>query len=247
MGKYSRVAKNAILGDGMLRINKTSAAITYISTDLSLLRHKEGLLRSEGIEVTVKKTQGSGYGGKKTIYVYTTTACEDVKKVADASIEDIIEDLTEEDIYLWYLDDGSWHKRRHTMHLYSNMLNEDQSNALIERIGVLYGIKPRLRIDRKKDGRKFYYLYFPRDLVCLIRPEIKEYIIENGIDTMMYKVGGIDYVDKVPTKTSEDRVREIRRLYEDSKKTPKEIADRFGYELSRVYRIIRYDSYKDVT
>lgn len=62
MGKYSRDAKNAILGDGMLRLNKDSAAITYISTDLKLLGHKERLLAKEGIDVTVKKTQASGYG-----------------------------------------------------------------------------------------------------------------------------------------------------------------------------------------
>lgn len=246
MEKYSRAAKNAILGDGMIRINKDTAAITYISTDLKLLAHKEKLLDLEGIEVTVKKTQASGYGGEKTIYVYSTTANEKVKEASDVGVEALIQDLTKEDIYLWYLDDGSWHINRNTMHLYSNMLDEEQSNSLIVKIGGMYGIEPRIRIDRKNDGRQFYYLYFPRDLVRLIRPEIKEYLTKNGIDTMMYKVGGVDYKESPITYTPVDQVKEIRKLYEEGEKSVKEIAEKYRFELSRVYRIVRYETYKDV-
>lgn len=231
----------------MLRLNKDSAAITYISTDLKLLEHKERLLAEEGISVTVKKTQESGYGGEKTIHVYSTTASRKVKEASDAGVEALIQDLTKEDIYLWYLDDGSWHIVRHTMHLYSNMLDLTQSKLLIQRIKALYGIEPRLCIDRKKDGRKFYYLYFPRDLVRIIRPEIEAYIVENNIESMFYKVGGVNYVDKPPANgTAEHVVKEIRRLSENEGKSVKEIAAIYGFELSRVYRIVRYETYKDV-
>lgn len=196
MAKYSRIAKNAILGDGMLRLNKYTAAITFISTDLKLLEYKEKLLAEEGLEVTVKKTQKSGYGGKKVIHVYSSSSNEKVKEASDVGVEALIQDLTKEDLYLWFLDDGSWHKTRNTMHLYSNMFNLEQSNMLIDRIAELYGIKPRLRIDRKKDGREFFYLYFPRELVKLFRPELKEYVMDAGITTMYYKFGGLDYEEK---------------------------------------------------
>lgn len=246
MEKYSRVAKNAILGDGMLRINKKTAAITYISTDLKLLAHKERLLTKEGISVTVKKTQESGYGGTKTIYVYSTTADERVKEAADAGVSELLQDLTKEDIFLWYLDDGSWHIDRHTMHLYSNELNDEHSNLLISRIEILFGIAPTLRVDRKKDGREFNYLYFPRDLVRIVRPEIKKYIIENGIDTMLYKIGGIDFEEKPRKELTNDQVRNIRLLHKEEGMSADKIAEKFGYHIERIKNILNRKTYKKV-
>lgn len=247
MEKYSRVAKNAILGDGILRVNKTTAAITYISTDLKLLAHKEMLLHSEGLEITVKKTQASGYGGTKTIHVYATTAGEKVKEASDVGVEALIQDLTKEDIYLWYLDDGSWHKHRHTMHLYSNELDNERSMLLIKRIEELYGIAPALRIDRKKDGRQFYYLYFPRDLVRIIRPEIEAYILDNGIDSMMYKVGGADYKDKEQSRSlTDNQVRTLRREYAQGELSVSKAAKKLNVSVGIIYAMLQGKSYKDV-
>src|SRR5690625_3785133 len=143
LGQLSKVVKNARLGDGMVNNSKTVASVKYISTDLSLLKYKEKLLEKEGVGITVKKTQESGYGGKKTIYVYLSESSPDFKRTADATVEELINDLTKEDLYLWYLDDGSWHINRRTMHLYSNSLDEVQTNLLIKRINKLYGIEPR--------------------------------------------------------------------------------------------------------
>lgn len=196
MERFSRMAKNAILGDGSVQKNKTTASIMYYSTDIKLLKHKEQLLKEEGIEVTKWGTQESGYGGKKKIYNLRTAGKETIKEASDVGIESLLNDLTKEDLYLWYLDDGSWHKNANTMHLYSNMLNEEQSNVLMDRIEELYDIRPRLNTDRKKDGRSFYYLYFPRELVKLFRPELKEYLMKFEIDSMYYKFGGLEYEEK---------------------------------------------------
>lgn len=196
MQRFSRMAKNAILGDGSVKDNKTTAVITYYSTDLKLLKHKVKLLKEEGIDIACWGTQKSGYGGTKKIYNLRAVASKTVKEASDVGIESLLQDLDKEDLYLWYLDDGSWHKNANTMHLYSNMLTEEQSNILIDRIEELYGIKARLNVDRKKDGRSFYYLYFPRELVKVFRPELKEYLIQHKIDTMYYKFGGMEYEEK---------------------------------------------------
>jgi hypothetical protein len=95
------------------------------------------------------------------------------------------------------MDDGSWHKTRNTMHLYSNMLNDAETDELITHIGDIYGIAPRARKDRKKDGRSFNYLYFPRDLVKRFRPEFKDYVMNYGLESMYYKFGGIDYKEAI--------------------------------------------------
>lgn len=230
----------------MIRVNKSTAAITYISTDLNLLKHKEMLLKKEGLKVTVKKTQESGYGGSKTIHVYSTTSNEKVKEAWDVGIESLIKDLTKEDIILWYLDDGSWHIVRHTMHLYSNELNKEQSNDLINQIKKLYGVAPVLRIDRKQDGRQFYYLYFPRELVRIIRPEIKKYILENGIDSMIYKVGGKDFEEKPRREFTDDQVRTLRDLHKNKRMSADELAKRFGYSKNRISNLLEYKTYKNV-
>jgi hypothetical protein len=132
-------------------------------------------------------------GGKKTIYKFATRVHERLTEVSNASIEEVIEDLDRFDLALWFMDDGSWHKNKYIMHLYSNMLNDSQTDLLIAKVESLYGIAPRKRIDRKKDGREFFYLYFGRDLVKRFRPEFKETVINLEIPSMFYKFGGLEY------------------------------------------------------
>lgn len=211
MRKYSRIAVNAKLGDGYFSKSK-NAAITFVSTDKALLEFKERMLISEGYEGFRWGTQKSGYGGTKTIYNLTTFVNEKATEVRDAEVETVITTLDKEDLILLYLDDGSWHKTRNTMHLYSNMLDEEQSNLLIRHIGSLYGVEPRLRIDRKKDGRQYYYLYFPRDLVKLFRPDVKRYLIDAELTSLYYKFGGLDYEESPSKELSESVVKKVREM-----------------------------------
>jgi len=243
---YSRIGKNARLGDGRINPSKYVASVTFYSTDEKLLKHKERLLAEEDLDITVRKTQESGYGGTKTIYVITSKSSEELLEVENAPINELIESLTKEDLYLWYLDDGSWHINRRTMHLYSNELNEEQSELLMDRIEELYGIKPRLRVDRKKDGRSFFYLYFPRDLVRIFRPEVEAYIKENGIDSMMYKVGGEGYKETGNNLLSDEEVLHIRSLYNGDRGEITTIAKRTGRGYDQVKRIVTGKSYRHV-
>jgi hypothetical protein len=193
VGRFSRVGKNARLGDGTIVKQVNNASVTFMSTDLEVLKVKQMMCFMEGMTHSEFGTQKSGYGGTKTIHKFSTRVHERLTEVSNVSIEEIINDLDRFDLFLWYMDDGSWHINRNTMHLYSNMLNESQTELLIAKIKELYGIAPRKRIDRKKDGRQFYYLYFPRDLVKLFRPEFKSTVIDLEVPTMFYKFGGLEY------------------------------------------------------
>jgi hypothetical protein len=194
---YSRIAKNAKLGDGCIVKQTKNASMMFMSTDLELLQLKRQLCVKEDIILGKLGTQKSGYGGTKTIHKFSTHVNKEITRVANASLSDLIISLNKEDLYLWYMDDGSWHKNRNTMHLYSNMLNDDETDELIAQIGDIYGIAPRPRKDRKKDGRSFNYLYFPRELVKRFRPEFKEYAMSYGLESMYYKFGGIDYREAI--------------------------------------------------
>ncbi|QVY62957.1 hypothetical protein [Cytobacillus gottheilii] len=194
--RFSRMAKNGKLGDGCIIKPYKNASMSFTSTDLNVINFKRKMCIEEGFTFGEIGTQKSGYGGTKTIYKFNTHVDERITQVADASYTDLIKTLDKEDLFLWYIDDGSWHKTRNTMHLYSNMLNDDETSELIAKIDEIYGIAPRARKDRKRDGRSFNYLYFPRDLVKLFRPEFKEYLIELKLESMYYKFGGLDYEEK---------------------------------------------------
>lgn len=191
------MAKNAKLGDGCIVRSVKNASLDFMTTDLTLLLLKKDMCEQENFVTSKIGTQKSGYGGTKPIYKFSTHVDEKITEVANASYSDLIADLDKEDLFLWFLDDGSWHKTRNTMHLYSNMLNDEETSNLISRIDEIYGIAPRPRKDRKKDGRSFNYLYFPRALVKKFRPEFKDYVISHGIESMYYKFGGLDYKEAV--------------------------------------------------
>lgn len=197
MSKFSRIAKNAALGDGCVRITHQNAHMSFMSTDLNILKFKKSMCDREGISSAEFGTQKSGYGGTKTIHNFRTRVNPLITDVAQATTTELIKSIDKEDLFLWYLDDGSWHKNQRLMHLYCNMLDDDELEVLIERIYQMYGIAPSPRKDRKKDGRSFNYLYFPRKLTVLVRPELKEWIQHNNLDSFLYKVGGEDYEDPI--------------------------------------------------
>lgn len=195
--KYSKIAKNAKLGDGCIVRSTKNASMAFMSTDLSLLLLKRHLCEQEDISFGDIGTQKSGYGGTKTIYKFSSRVNEEITRVANADLSELISTIDKQDLFLWFMDDGSWHKTRNTMHLYSNMLNDAETDGLITQIGDIYGIAPRARKDRKKDGRSFNYLYFPRELVKRFRPEFKDYVMSYGLESMYYKFGGIDYKEAI--------------------------------------------------
>ena len=186
------IGVNAKIGDGCLHLptpESTNARIHFNSKNLEWLTYKRDLAIKEGFSVSLIKAAYSGYSDKTNLYKFTVKTDERLTYVYNHSRSEVLESLTKTDLILWYLDDGSWHKVRSTMHLYCNMLNEDEMDVLINRIGGLYGIRPTKRIDRKKDGRAYPYLYFPRKLVEVFQPDVKEFLLVNDIQSMLYKVG----------------------------------------------------------
>lgn len=237
---------NAVLGDGRIHVNKNgSIRLYYYSTSKQLLDYKESVLINEGYGFSRRGTQRSGYGSDTIIYNASTVGIKELTEVHKEDVSEIIKELTELDLFLWYLDDGSWHISRNTMHLYSNSLDLRETNILIERVGDITGIEPRIRTDRKADGREFYYLYFPRALVKEVRERWLEWCKVLNLTDYFYKFGGLGYKEPKETYFTDSEVRKIRRLSE-SGYTGKEISELLGYKPSRVYRVISGETYKDV-
>lgn len=237
---------NAVLGDGRIHVNKNgSIRLYYYSTSKQLIDFKESVLNKEGHRFSVRGTQRSGYGSDTIIYNASTAGINELASIHKEDISEILEELTELDLFLWYIDDGSWHISRNTMHLYSNSLDLEESKLLIERIKEMAGIKPNLRVDKKADGREFYYLYFPRALVKEVRGRWLGWCKELNLTDYFYKFGGLEYKEPKETYFTETEVRKIRKMNEFGY-TGMEISRTLGYEPSRIYRVISRETYKDV-
>ena len=180
------MALNAKLGDGGIYKQGKSFGMKFTSTSLDYITYKRDMLAS--VRPTPLRTQKSGYDGKKTIYTFSVRHTAEAERYYNMSYCEAIDSLEDFDLMLWLLDDGSVHKTKGTFHLYSNRLSEQESIALIAKIHQLHPITmPKLRIDRKKDGRAFYYIYLPRILAEVIQADMRMFLEYESIESLSYK------------------------------------------------------------
>ena len=208
---------NSKFGDCYLSVGVNTCRPSFMSTSNSLLKEKERMLEDCGMKVSKRRKGESGYGGKKEINVINSLGDTELKDLYDSySNEELLRTAEEKDLILLYLDDGSWHKRSELMHLYCNELTENELKALADRVEELYGTRPTLRWDKKKDGRSFPYFYFPRKLVDTVRDRWFEYVKERNMKDLYYKFGGEDYVNYSGNKATKEIADKIRKDYFDN-------------------------------
>jgi hypothetical protein len=185
------IGVNAKLGDGCLQKSSetSNARAAFTGKDISWISFKRDLAIKEGFEVSQLVSAYSGYKKNMSMVRFSTKTDVRLTYVANTNTVDVLDSLNKKDLIMWYLDDGSWHKTRKTMHLYCNMLNDKELCSLMTRIYFMYGIEPRRRVDRKKDGRVYPYLYFPRLLVERFKKDVQAFLIENQLESLYYKIG----------------------------------------------------------
>ena len=144
------------LGDG--HIQTTNSNSTYYSTNCKFEEYidfKSTLLGNMFKHKALKLNNGYS---KTPIYVMNSKASSALLNIKRMSIVDIINNLDELGIALWFYDDGSLHKSK----LFYNLSTHKFSKEIQEKVFIPFfnklGIYPKLRIERKKDGRIFYYL-----------------------------------------------------------------------------------------
>ena len=110
----------------------------------------------------------------------------------------VIDSLDYFGFMIYYFDDGAWHKNRKIMNLYCNSFNEVEVEHLRNKMFDLFGGKlPSVYCDKKKDGRKYPYLYIPKIMTEAIIDSYKYYVKDN-IPSMLYKLG-------LPSQTTESQ------------------------------------------
>ena len=185
------------IGDGCFVTqckNKNNSNPNYYlmvnSINLDYLSYKKSQLDKLGVITQPIHIGKSGYKDTSIIYSFGTRNHYLISKVGNMSITDILNSLNIEGLIYYFLDDGTFHQKKHFGHLYCNTFSDEEVEILIN---VIYKFYPQKecskRIDRKKDGRQYPYIYIPVTVMNEFKKDIHKFLKENNIVSLMYKVG----------------------------------------------------------
>jgi len=182
-------------GDGYLvdnknRIKKT-AYIGYTSKNLDYIQYKRDFLMSNTNYYLSKiGTCNSGYKKGNFSYIFRTGCYENIYKCKKMSIETALNYLTKDSLILFYLDDGTYHQKKHFSHIYCNTFSKNSCDILINKIYELYPIKKCIIAqDKKSDGRSYPYIRLNTFTTKEFIKDVEEFLLKNEIFSLMYKVG----------------------------------------------------------
>lgn len=192
---YNQLLLSLRIGDGsyitQTRLDENKRyCVSFNSKELDYVVHKKLELEKLGIPTSNIQFGKSGYKRNSTIYVVRTRVHPLLTEIGNLNVLDVINNLDKTGLMYYYLDDGSYHIHRHTMHLYCNSFNSDEVYALVDKIYKLYPQKKcSVRIDKKKDGRQYPYLYIPRKVVEPFKEDVHNFLIEKDLPCYLYKIG----------------------------------------------------------
>lgn len=93
------------------------------------------------------------------IYSLSTPTHPEITKIARESIEDSLKRMDELGFALWCYDDCSLHRKKDFYNLCTHSFTKEvQLDVIIPFLKDKFDITAKLTIERKADGRKFYYL-----------------------------------------------------------------------------------------
>ena len=161
------------------------------SINLDYISHKKSQLDKLGVTTQPLHTGKSGYKDTSIIYSFGTRNHYLISVVGNMRTIDILNSLNVEGLIYLFLDDGTYHQKKHFGHIYCNTFSDEEVETLID---VIYKFYPQKRcvkrIDRKKDGRQYPYIYIPVAVMNEFKKDIQQFLEENNISSLKYKVGG---------------------------------------------------------
>lgn len=190
------------LGDGcFIYQNKGEPKNYYFSTNCikkDYVDYKLSVIKKNNIK-TVEYVSYSGYKEQNSLYAFRTHNDERISVVGRMTVLNAIKELNKLGLILLFLDDGSIHKKKGTIHIYCNSFSDTEVDALVEKIFELYGEKRCTKLmDNKKDGRMYPYLYVPKVVATKFKEDIEKFLIENNITSLFYKAN-------LPSQTIENK------------------------------------------
>jgi len=193
--EYKQLLISGVLGDGYL--GKSGAILmSCIHEDYMLFKQKLAF----GFSGEVKLKRNPGYKKDAMIYKFSTVASNYGKAVFAKSLAELVEEIDELGLALWFYDDGSLHKKSYFYNINTHSFSlEDQENILIPLLNK-FGIFPKIMPERKKDGRVFNYLYVGKHNGA---DKISKILRKYPVPSYSYKIWDKTYQD-IFTNVSKD-------------------------------------------
>lgn len=99
----------------------------------------------------------NGYN-QTPIYRFYTHVNPDITKIKNMSIEEALTLMDDLGLALWFYDDGSLHKNKLFYNLNTQAYSEEVNRELFVPFLKKFNINAVPTVERKKDGREFWYL-----------------------------------------------------------------------------------------
>lgn len=145
-------------GDGCLSIPKTCKDNSMYSSNCIYEEYVDFKAFLLGELFSKKhKIAKNGFSGKP-IWNFYTHVNPDITKIKNMNIEESLNLLDDLGIALWFYDDGSLHKTKLFYNLNTQAFSEEVNRTLFVPFLAKFNIFATPTIERKKDGREFWYL-----------------------------------------------------------------------------------------
>ena len=172
-------------GDGCLSTPKSCIQKSVYSTNCiheEYIDFKHSLLGE--LVSNVHYITASGYA-QTPIWTLSTHASTDIDIIKNLSIEASLNLIDELGLALWFYDDGSLHKTKMFYNLNTHKFSEDVQRELFVPFFKQFGITVIPTVERKKDGRRFWYLRISRYGGAF---EISEILNKYKVNCYSYKI-----------------------------------------------------------
>lgn len=103
----------------------------------------------------------NGYA-QTPIWQFHTHVNKDITTIKNMNIKDSLNLMDDLGLALWFYDDGSLHKNKLFYNLNTQAFSEEINRDLFVPYLAKYNIYAKPTIERKKDGREFWYLRISR-------------------------------------------------------------------------------------
>lgn len=178
-----QVILTGTFGDGSVRLLKTTASYTTNCKMKDYLEFKKELLGN----IDTKDINRTDINGFSQTYIWNlrTNSHPEIKEIHEKSLIEKLSMLDELGIAMWMYDDGSLHNRLRFYNLNTHAFSEQDNRVISDFLNKRLGIYSRVMIERKKDGRVFYYIYIPP---CGGAYKLSDIMSQFPIESYKYKI-----------------------------------------------------------
>lgn len=145
-------------GDGNLSTPKTCVDNSMYSTNCIHEEYIDYKIKLLGDLVSNKSFIDKNGYNQTPIYRFYTHVNPDITKIKNMSIEEALTLMDDLGLALWFYDDGSLHKNKLFYNLNTQAYSEEVNRELFVPFLKKFNINAVPTVERKKDGREFWYL-----------------------------------------------------------------------------------------